>query len=262
MNEQLIKILSLFVLLLLLSGCIGTEIQGSESIASNNNKIKVAIFRDKGARPRGNLLVALETALDMTVTPIDGEELRAGYLNDFDLLLVPGGSAVRESYSMKEEGRKEVRRFVANGGLYLGICAGCYLLTESKKNYLGLLPLTTLDKAHWQRGKKVLPVELTPKGKEIFGTNQNIIEVLYHNGPVIDASHVTAASNFVPLGFYRGELVARNGIRGVMIGSPAMFLGTFGKGLVLGISPHPEANVHQVFMELNAIRWLYAHRQR
>lgn len=253
---------TLAILMMLVGSCMSTSLPGNQQTIDTSKKIKVAIFKDKGAHPRGNLLVALETALDMTVTPIDGEELRGGYLNNFDLLLVPGGSAVKESYSMKKEGREEVRRFVANGGLYMGICAGCYLLTESRRDYLGLLPLKTRDRAHWRRGKGTLPVELTQQGKEIFGTNQNMFNILYHNGPVIDASHVTAASHFVVLGYYRGELVARRGKPGVMVDSPAMFMGTFGKGLVLGISPHPEATVNQVNMEMNAIRWLYAHRTK
>lgn len=228
----------------------------------NTKKIRVALYHDKGARPRGNLSNGIESASDMTLTFVNGEELREGYLKDFDLLLVPGGSARRQSMSMKVEGRKEVRRFVNNGGLYIGICAGCYLLTEARPTDLGLLPLNTFDKAHWARGKGTLKVELTQKGKEIFGTDQAFFDILYHNGPAIDASRVTTATYFTPLGYYRTELVSPKGIRGLMINSPAMFLGKFGKGLVIGISPHPEANKNQVFMELNAIRWMYSHRNQ
>lgn len=217
-------------------------------------KIRVALFLDKGAHPRDTLLFALKSAPDMSVVILDGEEIREGDLKEIDLLLVPGGSARREAISMKESGRQEVRNFVANGGLYMGICAGCYLLTESSPTDLGLLPLKTVDR-HWQRGKGVLPVELTSLGNEIFGTNQKMVYILYHNGPVIENSPV-----ITPLGFFRGELVARGGKHGLMVGAPAMFIGRFGKGIVLGISPHPEANPHQVFMELNAIRWMYKHR--
>lgn len=254
-NCRLMLVLALF---LSLAATLLPAVEDSTS----TKKIKVALYIDRGAKPRGNLLKALKTAPDMSLTVIDGEDLREGYLNAFDVLLVPGGSAKRESFSMGEKGREEVRRFVANGGLYLGICAGCYLLTASKPAYLGLLPLDTLDKQHWARGKGILPVELTPLGNEIFGTNQKIFEVLYHNGPVIDTSHLTTEANFMPLGYYRHELVKKGGQKGLMNGSPAMFLGRFGKGRVIGISPHPEAKRSQVEMELNAIRWLYAHRTK
>lgn len=227
-----------------------------------NNKIRVALFDDKGANPRNLLVAALETAPDMSFSMINGEELREGELKGFDVLLVPGGSAQRESLSMQAEGRNEVRRFVGEGGIYMGICAGCYLLTQAKPTDLGLLPLDTKDKANWQRGKGLLPVELTPEGNEIFGTNQKVLEILYHNGPVIDTSHITPEAGFIPLGFYRGELVKHGAKHGLMANTPAMFLGRFGKGLVLGISPHPEANPNQVNMELNAIRWLYIHRTK
>jgi len=241
---------------------VATNVFANVQVYNNGtNKIRVALFLDKGAHPRNHLRNAIEDAPDMILTLIDGEELREGQLSNIDLLLVPGGSAKKESMSMKEEGRLAVRNFVSRGGLYMGICAGCYLLTQARSTDLGLLPLNTLDKAHWQRGKGELPIELTPLGNEIFGTNQKTLEILYHNGPVIDVSHVTSESNFQILGYFRGELVGKGGIRGIMNGTPAMFLGRFGRGLVLGISPHPEAKLSEVNMEISAIRWLYAHRQ-
>lgn len=227
---------------------------------ASTNKIRIAVFVDKGAHARKTLISALRAAPDMTITKVYGEDLRAGELKDFDLLLVPGGSAKKESFSMQAEGREEVRRFIHNGGLYLGICAGCYLLTEAKPTDLGLLPLDTVDKAHWARGKGRLPVELTPFGKEVFGTQESMFDILYHNGPVIDASHVTPESQFTPLAYFRGELVGEEGKKGLMVNKPAMFLGKFGQGLVMGISPHPEASSDQVFMITNGIRWLYNQR--
>lgn len=226
-----------------------------------HHKIRVALFLDHGAHPRNNLRLALEASPDISVETIDGGEIRQGYLTDFDLLIVPGGSAKKQSVSMKAEGRDEVRRFVQQGGFYIGICAGAYLLTQAKDSDLGLLPLDTMDKPHWRRGKGTLPIELTSRGREIFGTTETHINVLYHNGPVIDASHVTANSGFEVLGYFRGELVNKHGKAGIMVNTPAMFLGRFGNGWVLGISPHPEANSNQVNMVLNAIRWLYAHRK-
>lgn len=258
MNSRFSSSTIIVYLLFTLLACLFAPISALPE--ASPQRIRVALYHDKGARPRDILATALETAPDIAFTAINGEMLREGYLSDFDLLIVPGGSAKKESMSMEAEGRKEVRRFVGEGGLYIGICAGCYLLTEARPSDLGLMPLDTRDKAHWARGKGRLEVELTPLGQEIFGTNQRMFSILYHNGPVIDASHVTPASEFSPLGFFRQELVKRGNTRGLMINQPAMFLGRFGKGLVLGISPHPEADKSQVFMEINAIRWLYAHR--
>ncbi len=222
----------------------------------------MALFLDKGAHPRSGLVTALENTSDMSLTTLTAEELREGSLKEFDLLLVPGGSAKVESIAMSEKGREEVRQFVKNGGLYIGICAGCYLLTEAKPTDIGLLPLNTKDKKHWSRGKAVLPVSLTPKGEEIFGTTEKVFNILYHNGPVIDASTVTAGADFTPLAHYLGEVVAKGGVPGVMRGSPAIFYGRDGKGWVMGFSPHPEANPDQVFMILNGIRWLYSNKNR
>ncbi len=247
------KILFLLSLLFCIASVVTAE------TPSSTKKIRIALYLDKGAHPRTHLIDALETAPDMTLTVMTGEELREGRLNHIDLLIVPGGSSIKESSSMEAEGRQEVRTFVSKGGLYMGICAGCYLLTEAKPSDLGLLPLNTLDKKHWRRGKGMLSVELTAMGMEVFGTTQKTLEILYHNGPVIDAAHVTPEVSFTPLGYFRSELVEKEGTKGIMKDSPAMFYGKFGKGLVLGISPHPEAHKNQVDMELNAIRWLYTH---
>jgi len=224
-------------------------------------KIRVALYHDQGARPRGNLIKALESAEDISLTIVKGEELRKGYLNDIDLLLVPGGSAKKQSMSMKETGRDEVIRFVARGGLYIGICAGCYLLTASKPTDLGLLPLGVQDNAHWARGKADIPVEFTPLGQQVFGVNQKMMTILYHNGPIVDASHIPPLSGFSPLAYFRGEIVGRGGKRGIMQNGLASFVGRFGKGWVLGISPHPEAHADQVYIEINAIRWLFARKE-
>jgi hypothetical protein len=54
------------------------------------------------------------------------------------MIFVPGGWASNKIRALGERGREEIRRFVAGGGSYLGICGGGGMATE---NGLGLLPI-------------------------------------------------------------------------------------------------------------------------
>ena len=65
-----------------------------------------------------------------------------------------------------------------------------------------------------------------------------------------------AIPDFEPLSFFRTE-VARNGSPpGIMVNSPAVVRGTFGKGRVLVSSPHPEQTPGLEAFAEKAIRWV------
>src|SRR5207247_2003941 len=84
--------------------------------------------------------------------------------------------------------------------------------------------------------------------------------VTYCNGPIFAFPKERTDDSFIPLGFFRSEVVADGGTKGVMIGAPAMILSRYGKGIILAISPHPEETPGLKQVELHAIRWLYEHR--
>lgn len=62
------------------------------------------------------------------VEMLRADDIRAGRLdNGFDVIVIPGGSAMTDSRLLGEVGREAIRRFVFNGGGYCGICAGAFL---------------------------------------------------------------------------------------------------------------------------------------
>jgi putative intracellular protease/amidase len=65
-------------------------------------------------------------------------DIREGALSRYGMLFVPGGWASNKIEALGEKGREEIRRFVAAGGSYLGICGGAGLATPSG---LDLLPV-------------------------------------------------------------------------------------------------------------------------
>ena len=239
--------------------CLNLAVVSTYGQERNSNRIRLALFADRGARPRQALCDALSSDSEISMDIVYGEDIRNGCLKNFDVLFVPGGSGKKESYSLGEDGRDAVCRFVQNGGIYLGVCAGCYLASSTRPQYLSLLPISTADKEHWQRGKATLTVEFTKLGMEIFGLKQTKADILYHNGPVFQKIGYQQRG-ILPLGYFDDEIVAENGSPELMIGAPAMVLGRYGNGLVLGISPHPEATPGLNKLEPSAIHWLYNHR--
>ena len=66
------------------------------------------------------------------------EDVRRGALSRYRMVFVPGGWASNKIVALGDQGKEKIRRFVAAGGDYLGICGGAGMATESG---LGLLPI-------------------------------------------------------------------------------------------------------------------------
>ncbi|HMK60601.1 MAG TPA: BPL-N domain-containing protein [Dissulfurispiraceae bacterium] len=69
----------------------------------------------------------LTAGLDFDI--ISSDDVRAGNLGKYTMVFVPGGWASNKLKALGNEGVKEVRRFVENGGSYLGFCGGAGLAT-------------------------------------------------------------------------------------------------------------------------------------
>ena len=72
---------------------------------------------------------------------LTAEGVRNGALDGYHLLVVPGGWASLKSEELQVEGRDRLRRFVKNGGGYLGLCGGAGLALQVDEG-LSLLPVT------------------------------------------------------------------------------------------------------------------------
>ncbi len=60
------------------------------------------------------------------LTPLRGVDIQAGDLTEFDVLIWPGGHYPAYWEEVGLAGKTKIQEFVANGGGYLGICAGAY----------------------------------------------------------------------------------------------------------------------------------------
>lgn len=225
--------------------------------------VAVAMYADKGAFGNGPGMLEDEfgRTRDLRITKVTADDIRAGKLKDYRVLIVPGGTGGTQGASLGKTGRAAVRSFVEEGGTFVGICAGCYLASTGYDWSLDLLPARVIDRANWERGKGTLPLEITAAGKEWFGRNDDRVKTLYCNGPVLEPI-ADATEELIVLARYRGELVRPRAEAGLMLGSPAVVAARFGKGWAIGISPHPEQTEGLRDLVPSAIRWALAHPRK
>lgn len=220
----------------------------------------VGLYAGEGVGGRGPMMLekAFAAAPDVRLRPLTAGDVRDGRLADVRAIIMPGGDARREAVGLGPDGRAAVRRFVAGGGCYVGICAGCYLASAEYDWSLGLLPVTVVDRANWERGRATLRLDLTPAGREWFGLGDDRVDCLYHNGPVLRPVP-GAGDALVPLAYYREEVVRKGAKPGLMTDTPAAVAARSGRGWAVGISPHPEQTAGLKDLIPAAVRWALSH---
>jgi len=70
------------------------------------------------------------------VSILDAPAVRSGWLQQMDVLAVSGGDTVAIAEALGEDGARELASFIMGGGVYLGACAGAYLVMNSSKPHL------------------------------------------------------------------------------------------------------------------------------
>ena len=212
--------------------------------AAEPAKVKVGFYIDSGSLGCGVLYWAriLHFSPQLEVTLVNGKDIRDGKLEGLDLLMVPGGSSSRQCKAMGEAGMAEVRRFVASGGAYLGVCAGYHCALRGKER-IGLF--TYRRRENGFGGLAALRVEILENAEKVLGISKGNYNVRYAHGPIVRSAPDTAPSDVAAktevIGIYRGT-VSPAGSRGIdFFGAPAVLFGTYGKGKVVATSCHPES---------------------
>jgi predicted deacylase len=193
-------------------------------------------------------------------------DIKAGILNQFDLVIFPGGSGSKQAAALEVEGREVVKKFIDQGGGFVGICAGAYLAASNYKWSLGISNHKTFcesidlpeigRKSMWYRGASApVKMELTEEGRKILGNVKGVFDVRYHNGPIMSAMGKGGVGPFRSLATFRSEVSRYKPQEGTMVNTPAIIVGEFGKGRVLCISPHPESSAQLYSLVANGIRW-------
>lgn len=217
--------------------------------------IRVAIYQDKGVGKNGppRLMEILAEAPEFEAKIVNGQDIRNGVLDQFDLFLLPGGSGLGEAASMQPEGVEKVKEFVRSGKGYLGICAGAYFPIQ--QNFMNAKTKSPL----WRRGKAMLELELSDAGLEMFGEEFKGTQIVrYSNGPIIDINVDPNGPKVEVLSWFRTETAQNDTPVGIQVNSPAMVRTTYGKGHIITFSPHPESSDTLKFFVPRALHYLKA----
>ncbi len=229
----------------------------------NKKTIQVAVFNaEKGIGKSALKLVATMTGEEggiFNVTRITGKEIREGKLAGIDVVVFPGGSASQESKYLEAKGREEIRKFIAKGGGYLGVCAGAYLATNTKDIYLHILDAKVIDRLHWARGHGDVEIQFSPAGSDFFDYDNDKLTICYYQGPLLGRPEWEDPKlpSYESLAIFATEIATKNNApKGIMVGTSAIVRSTYGKGRVVCFSPHPEKTENCGWMIRKAVEWL------
>ncbi len=227
---------------------------GVMPVASQSPRVlRVAVYEARGVGAS-----ALETARAAfagaervearTVTP---DDVRAGALDSVDVVLFTGGRGSVQGQLLGEDGRERVRRFVRDGGGYVGICAGSYLAIQGPAEFhkLAMVAGHNLTGDSWQRG--IAPTRVVP------GDGSAARDLHYANGPLLAREEVAGLAPFVTLATFDADVYLEGyGTRsGEMPGAPAVVAARYGRGRLLLFSPNPTLEPAHPDLLVRAARW-------
>lgn len=168
------------------------------------------------------------------VASCDANDIKNGILSlETKAFIMPGGASRYVSAKLDGTGNQAIKDYVANGGLYIGICAGAYYACQrtewhpdtgpafSVENQLAFFPGVAKGPIGQFAAADVVPlVTSTGETRHAF----------YWQGPAFESNQ----QNFSTLARYTDPDI------------PAVVSGIFGKGCYLLFSPHLEIDNEQL----------------
>ena len=246
---------------------IGRELRSSDNLAGTANKlanatanfarkylpsreirrhietssVRVGVYVDEGTgASKKDLFRVLNSLQNLTVSKLDADDIRTNQLSSVDVLIQPGGSGSKQGRTLGEDGRESIRNFVRRGGGFIGICGGAYLASADYAWSLNILDAKVLDRKHWARGHGDVKIGITDAGRALLKTDESQISILYWQGPLLAPANRPEIDDYKIVATFDTEIAENGAPKGVMKGTTAIAIGTFGNGRVLCFSPHPE----------------------
>jgi putative intracellular protease/amidase len=236
--------------------CASCGIAGADDPSGKATVTRVAVYSDAGASTgESDLWKALANRPEFFIERVKAEDIRAGKLAKFDVLIQPGGSGSKQGNTLGEEGREKIRAFVSSGGGYVGVCAGAYLASNDYSWSLNILDAKVLDRKHWARGHGPVEVAISDAGRKLLGVPDESVTILYWQGPLLAPSDDPNIADYTRLADFRGDIAKPGVPNGVMPGTTAIASASFGNGRVICFSPHPEKTKGQEPLLFRGIHW-------
>lgn len=236
------KVIMLIVLLLGMS-CSKDSNPSDPNESPETTQGLIALYDDRGVWTEG--LTALEQLLASwghTVDRVNAAMIIDGALEaGYSILVMPGGRASWYKLDLEGEGSAAIRRFVTDGGGFIGICAGAFFAADRILWY-GTEIDYPLDLV---AGYAIGPLpELAPPG-----TSSMVSVRLAASHPVIDLSGVSGSVDAYYYDGPRFELPFASVFAWYeATDAPAAATAQYGNGRVAVTGFHPEMNqgTHQI----------------
>lgn len=210
------------------------------------NKINVGVFNGNGASAVCVIETqeALKIDKEIEVSEISPSDILSDKINDYDVIIFPGGSGSKELNSLGKLGQKRIHKFIKEDGKgVVGICAGGYLLSNTPTyQSLKISSAKNIDRKHYARGRGLVEFALNEAGLKIFPELKNKKTFAqYFDGPVLQPVD-TMQFKYTELATYVTDIHVNKGIpSGVTPGKTFLFNEKIGKGNIFVIAGHPES---------------------
>ena len=268
-RSAIMQITSVVSVVALALSAVGGATEALVGVAANaaddvDRVVQVAVYVGKGASTRGkkNIPIVLNyNGTGINATAVTAEFIADGGLDhrdnvtnatSWDVVFFPGGGGTSESDGLSEKGRDAVKRFVAGGGGYVGVCAGAYLASQH-------LHISAFEdeprptEGGKARGDGNCTLATTPNGTKhlplVHPVSLEGLYVFYANGPVMRpkplgelSPNITSAEQLVM--FTSDSVPIERNYTGPWAGKGAVAVGwnLYGRGRVLISGPHPETD--------------------
>ena len=210
-------------------------------LASGQEKLRVGIFVDQGARSNGwaSWLRLLHSSPQVEPVLLDGAGVRSGALAGIDVFVMPGGNSLTESDGLQAAGRTALKSWIAGGGLYFGTCAGCSFLMQGNDKFLKLIPYTRHSNTP-SGGADLLWVDVTARGEELTGIRAGRHPMRYHGGPMLVPTSAAVEGTDIEVVATWSTDYRTGSVPLSMVGFPTLLCGTHGQGKLFLTTGHPE----------------------
>lgn len=167
-----------------------------------------------GGAPMNHARIFAE--LGFLVDFIEPQEIRQGRLEEFDMLIIPGGGGLGMIGQLKplgDAGCQKVTEFVQQGGMYVGACAGSFDGAIAPDVFLADCPeqkhMQLANAAIWNQGDAWLGLEspgvgvieslnTAPDHPLMFGMPERFA-ITHYNGPIFEPQNdtISGASDMI-----------------------------------------------------------------
>ena len=169
-----------------------------------------------------------------------------------DILIIAGGEPMQIRFQLKGIGAQTIRRFIFNGGGYIGICAGAVLAIPKSPSLELLQHVKVVNDNIWWGSGICGDIILNPCIKntdEIINMDRFDSKTLfsYKNGPLMRIKKTKKKNQLTPISIasfssplYNANCVVSDVLLKEMNDSSAIIFGKYNKGSIIITSIHPE----------------------